>query len=210
MLDNWYLSNSIMFSVLFACCGLLACLDGCASHAIVLPHNSDRSRANILNVGEELTREVLPFHMGQSLYELHGIKPLRWYEVKISYPASIPARFSIAIVQDDSAKIFNLGRRLLNTEKLIFKADNIVPEVSGYDRVFAFVSVEPAGVVAKSHLREQQFVIFNIVCDEPLFGIPNQAWWVGFLVVFGVVIICSIPNFLPTVWLPGKSNKRRK
>ncbi|XP_057869676.2 uncharacterized protein LOC131076482 isoform X2 [Cryptomeria japonica] len=192
MLDNWYLSNSIMFSVLFACCGLLACLDGCASHAIVLPHNSDRSRANILNVGEELTREVLPFHMGQSLYELHGIKPLRWYEVKISYPASIPARFSIAIVQDDSAKIFNLGRRLLNTEKLIFKADNIVPEVSGYDRVFAFVSVEPA------------------VCDEPLFGIPNQAWWVGFLVVFGVVIICSIPNFLPTVWLPGKSNKRRK
>ncbi|GLJ14996.1 hypothetical protein SUGI_0244850 [Cryptomeria japonica] len=198
-----------MSSALFAFWGLLVCLHGCAAHAASLPQNFDRSSAKMLNVGEELTREVLPLSKGQSLYELHGLKAPRWYEVKISYPASIPARFSIAIVQDNSTKVFNLGRRLLNTEKLIFKADNIVPEVSGYDRIFALVSVEPAGVVAKSHFREQQFVIFNIVCDELLFGIPNQAWWVGFVVVLGIAIILSVTNFLPSEWLPRESSKER-
>lgn len=43
----------------------------------------------VLNVGEELWREILPLRMGSRLYRLEGIKPSTWYEVKISYPASV-------------------------------------------------------------------------------------------------------------------------
>ncbi|KAH9287827.1 hypothetical protein KI387_031944, partial [Taxus chinensis] len=132
------------------------------AHTTWIEDNVQQSRAKVLNVGEELIQEVLPLHMGQALYELYGLKASRWYEVKISYPASIPARFSIAIVKDNATIVFNLGRRLLNTEKQIFKADKIVPDASAYGKNFALVSVEPAGIVAKSHLKEQQFVIFNI------------------------------------------------
>jgi len=147
-----------------------------------------------------------PINMGQRIYELHGLKELRWYEVKISYPATIPASFSIAIVKDNSTKVFNLGRRLLNTEKLIFKAENILTEISGHGSICAFVSVQPAGVVAKSHLKEQEFVIFNIVCDELIYGIPTHAWWVGFLVIFVIIISFCIPTLLPSELLPRKSN----
>lgn len=189
-------------------CLLLLCLHGCFTfaRATLVLDTLDLSRTRILNVGEELTQEVLPLNMGQSIYELHGLKALRWYEVKISYPASIPASFSIAIVKDNSTKVSNLGRRLLNTEKLIFKAENIFTEISGHSRICAFVSVQPAGVVAKSHLKEQEFVIFNIVCDELIYGIPIHAWWIGFLVLFVIIISCYIPTLLPPELLPRKIN----
>lgn len=196
------------YSLIHYWCLLLLCLHGCFTfaHATLVLDTLDLSRTRVLNVGEELTQEVLPLNMGQRIYELHGLKELRWYEVKISYPATIPASFSIAIVKDNSTKVFNLGRRLLNTEKLIFKAENILMEISGHGSICAFVSVQPAGVVAKSHLKEQEFVIFNIVCDELIYGIPTHAWWVGFLVIFVIIISFCIPTLLPSELLPRKSN----
>lgn len=196
------------FSLIRYCCLLLLCLHRCFTfaHATLVLDTLDLSGTQVLNVGEELTREILPLNMGQRIYELHGLKALRWYEVKISYPATIPASFSIAIVKDNSTKVFNLGRRLLNTEKLIFKAENILTGISGHGRICAFVSVQPAGIVAKSHLKEQEFVIFNIVCDELIYGIPIHAWWVGFLVLFVIIISCCIPTLLPPELLPRKNN----
>lgn len=48
-----------------------------------------RADSKFLNVGEELLRETLPLQMGLRLYQLQGVKPYTWYEVKISYPASV-------------------------------------------------------------------------------------------------------------------------
>ncbi|KAL5582723.1 hypothetical protein UlMin_015165 [Ulmus minor] len=45
--------------------------------------------SKILKVGEELWKETLPLQMGSRLYQLQGLKPRTWYEVKISYPASL-------------------------------------------------------------------------------------------------------------------------
>jgi len=187
---------------------LLFWVHGCFTfaHTTAVLDTLDLSTTRLLNVGEELTQEVLPLDMGQRIYELHGLKALRCYEVKISYPSTIPASFSIAIVEDNSTKVINLGRRLLNTEKLIFKAENILTENLGHGKIYAFVSVQPAGIVAKSYLKEQEFVIFNIVCDELIYGIPIHAWWVGFLVVFVIIISCCIPSILPPELLPRKSN----
>ncbi|KAL5137315.1 hypothetical protein HKD37_10G027696 [Glycine soja] len=55
---------------------------------------------------------------------LLGLKPHTWYEVKISYLASIPASFSIQLKRNKSDVVLNNNRRLLNTEKLIFKTNS--------------------------------------------------------------------------------------
>ncbi|TYI71955.1 hypothetical protein E1A91_D07G025600v1 [Gossypium mustelinum] len=79
----------------------------------------------VLNVGEELKAETLPLKLGSRVYKLQGLKSLTWYEVKISYPASIPASFSLQLKKGDLESGLNRNRRLLNTEKLIFKTDNL-------------------------------------------------------------------------------------
>ncbi|XP_058083986.1 uncharacterized protein LOC131231710 [Magnolia sinica] len=170
------------------------------SSCISLQHQDNNNDVKVLNVGEELRQEQLPFRMGYRLYQLHGLKASMWYEVKISYPASIPASFSIQLKRDKSDLQFNMKRRLLNTEKLIFKADSNNMH-SGQGEVHVLVIVEPAGVVAKPHVHERQFVIFNIVCDELSFGIPRKAWWVGMLAFLCLGVALVIPNFLPSFLL---------
>ena len=56
-----------------------------------------RVHSKALNVGEELQRETLPLQMGSGLYKLQGLKPYTWYEVKISYPASVCISWYLSI-----------------------------------------------------------------------------------------------------------------
>jgi hypothetical protein len=49
----------------------------------------------------------------------------------------------------------SMNRRLLNTEKIIFKAQNSWP-------VYVLVTVEPEGVVAKPNVPERELAMFNI------------------------------------------------
>ncbi|RVX17287.1 hypothetical protein CK203_003464 [Vitis vinifera] len=124
--------------------------------------HGDMIDSKVLNVGKELWKETLQLQMGSCLYQLQGLKPYTWYEVKISYPASIPASFSIQLKRGNSDLGLNRKRRLLNTEKLIFKTDNL-DLFSIQDGMYVLVTVEPAGVVAIPHTRERELVIFNIV-----------------------------------------------
>ncbi|PQQ13901.1 uncharacterized protein Pyn_06405 [Prunus yedoensis var. nudiflora] len=149
----------------------------------------------VLNVGEELWKETLPLKMGSRLYQLQGLKPDTWYEVKISYPASIPARFSIQLKRGDLESALTGNRRLLNTEKLIFKTESLGSNDQG--GMYVLVSVEPEGVVAIPNVQEREHIIFNIVCDELLLGIPYKAWWVVGFVLVCLVLAFTIPAFLP-------------
>ncbi|KAL5155976.1 hypothetical protein HKD37_19G054934 [Glycine soja] len=151
----------------------------------------------ILKVGEELWRETLPLQGGSCFYQLQGLKPHTWYEVKISYPASIPASFSIQLKRNKSDVVLNNNRRLLNTEKLIFKTNSNQDEF-----LLVLVTVEPEGFPAKLHVAERQFIIFNIVCDELLLGIPHKAWWVVALALLCLGIAFIVPSFLPLHLLP--------
>ncbi|XP_058740559.1 uncharacterized protein LOC131612824 isoform X2 [Vicia villosa] len=87
-----------------------------------------------------------------------------WYEVKI------PASFSLQLKRNKSDVVLNNSRRLLNTEKLIFKTHSDQDEAH-----LVLVTVEPEGFPAKQHVPERKFIIFNIVCDELLLGIPYKA-----------------------------------
>ncbi|KAK4279911.1 hypothetical protein QN277_011611 [Acacia crassicarpa] len=151
----------------------------------------------ILRAGKELWRESMPLNGGSRLYQLRDLKPQTWYEVKISYPASIPARFAIQLEKDT---VLNNNRRLLNTEKLIFKTEN------NLDKTRVLVTVEPEGFVAIPHVPDRPFIIFNIVCDELLLGIPQQAWWVVVLAILclGIAFLVSFSH--PTFLLPKNQN----
>lgn len=161
---------------------------------------SDMVHSKALNVGEELWRETLPLQMGSRMYKLQGLKPYTWYEVKISYPASIPASFSIQLKRGNSSLALNHNRRLLNTEKLIFRTESLDSH-SHQGGIYVLATVEPEGIVAIPHVQERQYIIFNIVCDELLLGIPHKAWWVGLLVLLCLGFAFIIPSFLPSYLL---------
>ncbi|KAB2019839.1 hypothetical protein ES319_D07G023900v1 [Gossypium barbadense] len=154
----------------------------------------------VLNVGEELKAETLPLKLGSRVYKLQGLKSLTWYEVKISYPASIPASFSLQLKKGDLESGLNRNRRLLNTEKLIFKTDNL-DSINDQGGLHVLVTVEPEGFVAIPNTKEREFIIFNIVCDELLLGIPYYAWWVVAFVVLCLVSALIIPSYLPSYLL---------
>lgn len=160
----------------------------------------------VLNAGEELQRETLPLQMGSRLYRLRGLKSFTWYEVKISYPASIPASFSLELKRDKSDLALHMNRRLLNTEKIIFKTGSLDP--SNQDRMYVLVSVEPEGFVAIPNVPEREFILFNIACDELLLGIPYKARWVVVLVILCLGLAFFIPSFLPPYLLPKSPSPR--
>ncbi|XP_020244322.1 uncharacterized protein LOC109822516 isoform X2 [Asparagus officinalis] len=160
-----------------------------------LPHDQGQD-IQVLNVGKELVRQVLPLKMGQGVYNIHGLKETHWYEVKISYPASIPASFSLQVKSNVRDLWLRKNRRLLDTEKLIFKSDMSTLD-SGLGEMYIVVTVEPAGIVAKPGVRESEFVLFNIVCDELSLGIPHKAWWVGTAAILCLILASIIPYFLP-------------
>ncbi|KAJ8749749.1 hypothetical protein K2173_012300 [Erythroxylum novogranatense] len=162
------------------------------------PTLRNRVNGEVLNVGEELWEETLSLQMSSRIYLLQGLKPFTWYEVKISYPASIPTRFALQLKKDNSDSRFNLSRKLLNTEKLIFKTDSLSSDQS---KLYVMVTVEPEGFVAIPHVQERKDVIFNIVCDELLVGIPHKAWFVAFLALLCLVLALVIPRFLPSYLL---------
>uniref|UniRef100_A0ACD5X8X6 Uncharacterized protein n=1 Tax=Avena sativa TaxID=4498 RepID=A0ACD5X8X6_AVESA len=152
----------------------------------------EAEEARALRVGDELVGETMPLRHGRRLYRLAGLRPPAWYEVKISYPASIPSSFSIRLLNDPEAMedLGSKNRRLLNTEKIIFKAESARP-------VYVLVTVEPEGVVAKPNVPERELALFNIVCDELLLGIPHFAWWVGVAALISIMLASLAPYFLP-------------
>ncbi|KAJ0868369.1 hypothetical protein HanRHA438_Chr12g0573841 [Helianthus annuus] len=66
----------------------------------------------------------MPLQNGSRIYQLQGLRPKTCYEVKISYPASIPASFSLELKRGESELLPKHPTKLLNTEKLIFKNDD--------------------------------------------------------------------------------------
>ncbi|CAE5958104.1 unnamed protein product [Arabidopsis arenosa] len=180
-----------------------------------------------LYAGKELWKETLPLKSGSRVYKLQGLKSNSWYEVKISYPASIPALFTLQLLKNGVMGLhLNHMRRLLNTEKLIFKTESL-EEVDNKDGLYVLVTVEPEGIVAIPNSKERVSIIYNIgklllffltlvvsvvlllkseilmltVCEEQLLGIPYSSWSVVVLVVLCLVVALILPRFLPSYLL---------
>ncbi|KAF8084424.1 hypothetical protein N665_0718s0017 [Sinapis alba] len=162
-----------------------------------------------LNVGKELWKETLPLQSGSRVYRLEGLKSSSWYEIKISYPASIPALFSLQLLRNGEKGLkLNQMRRLLNTEKLIFKTETF-EQVDDKDGLYVLVTVEPEGIVAIPNFKERSFIIYNIVCEEQLLGIAYSCWSVVVLVVLCLVVAVILPRFLPSYLLIKDGDRNR-
>ncbi|CAN8304584.1 unnamed protein product [Cochlearia groenlandica] len=175
------------------------------------PCYSDESLLKTLYADKELWKETLPLKSGSRVYRLQGLKSSSWYEVKISYPASIPAMFSLQLLRDGAMglkKVNHMRRRLLNTEKLVFRTESL-EEVSSKDGLYVMVTVEPEGIVAMPDFKERENVIYNIVCEEQLLGIPYSSWSVVVLVVLCLVVAMIVPRFLPSYLLIKNGDRDR-
>ncbi|KAJ0257492.1 Caveolin-1 protein [Hirschfeldia incana] len=162
-----------------------------------------------LYAGKELWKETLPLRSGYRVYRLQGIKSSSWYEVKISYPASVPALFSLQLLRNAEKGLKkNQLRRLLNTEKLIFKTFSF-EQVGDKDGLYVLVTVEPEGIVAVPNFKERSFVIYNIVCEEQLLGIAYSCWSVVVLVVLCLAVAVILPRFLPPYLLSKDGDRKR-
>ncbi|KAL1532547.1 hypothetical protein AAHA92_32540 [Salvia divinorum] len=124
-----------------------------------------------------------------------------WYEVKVSYPASIPASFSLQLKNDTPYLGLNQGRKLLDTEKIIFKTDGITSLIEQGD-MSVLVNVESEGIVALSGKQEMEYIMFNIACDELLLSVPHESWYVVVFVLLGLVLAFVVPSYLPAFLLP--------
>ncbi|KAG7587263.1 hypothetical protein ISN45_Aa02g024800 [Arabidopsis thaliana x Arabidopsis arenosa] len=110
----------------------------------------------------------------------------------------IPARFSLKLLKNREMGLkLNQMRRLLNTEKLIFKVESL-EEVNNKAGLNVLVTVEPEGIVAIPNSKERSFIIYNIVCEEQLMGIPYSSWSVVILVALCLVVAFIVPRFLPS------------
>ncbi|KAJ9537446.1 hypothetical protein OSB04_030179 [Centaurea solstitialis] len=162
---------------------------------VVYVYRADR---NILNVGEELQKETLPLQSGSRVYQLEGLKPSTWYEVKISYPASIPASFSLQLNKGNSDLLLRPQRKLLNTEKLIFKNDL----QNNQNETYVMLTVEPEGWLRYLMERREKCKLTSLllaVVDELLVGIPHKAWLVAIVAVVCLGVAFVIPSFLPSL-----------
>ncbi|CAN7099080.1 unnamed protein product [Brassica rapa subsp. narinosa] len=173
-------------------CYLLLCL---IVFIIAAPCHSHESLfgGKTLYAGKELRKESLPLQSGSRVYRLRGLKSSSWYEVKISYPASIPALFSLELLRNGERGLkLKQMRRLLNTEKLIFKTESF-DKVDDKEGMYVLVTVEPEGIVAIPNFKERSFIIYNIgklfltTTISLLLGIAYSCWSVVVLVVLCLV-----------------------
>uniref|UniRef100_A0A1J3CGB8 Uncharacterized protein n=1 Tax=Noccaea caerulescens TaxID=107243 RepID=A0A1J3CGB8_NOCCA len=182
-------------SCLFLCLIVFTFAVPCYSH-------ERRFDRKTLYAGKELWKETMPLQSGSRVYRLDGLKSNSWYEVKISYPASIPAQFSLQLLRNGVMGLkLNQMRRLLNTEKLIFKTESLEEVNNKDDGLYVLVTVEPEGIVAIPNFKERSFIIYNIVCEEQLLGIAYSCWPVVVLVVLCLVVALILPRFLPSYLL---------
>lgn len=157
----------------------------------------------VLKVGEERRFERLPYIDGSSCeYEIEGLQIGKWYEVKISYPASIPADFDITFTQHWRRAAH--GRKLLNAEKTTFYIDRMSPPQDSEPLGHVRVVVHPTGVRSIYHPKDHEFMIYNILCEEVVLGLPKQAWWVGCLAVLMVCAAIYISGKIPPSIAPAE------
>ncbi|XP_068715547.1 uncharacterized protein [Montipora foliosa] len=95
-----------------------------------------------------------------------------------------PTDFNIHLISKDA--LGRLTRQLLNVDKMVFENPLAVTEqFANVTAIRTGVPMEPASIAEP--------VIYNIVLEELLLGVPCHVWRLAFLVV---VIICLTVKYL--------------
>jgi len=106
----------------------------------------------------------------KKFYRFSHLRSVTSYEVKISYPATFPVAFYIELVDERKANP-RTGRRLLNTEKMMFATPEDVEQFTLYSKIA--VEVEWHGITWKQNLTKVP-VVYNIHVGSVVGGIPFE------------------------------------
>eukprot|EP00741_Cyanophora_paradoxa_P008496 tig00001336_g8221.t1 len=155
---------------------------------------SDQSEVVPLVVNDSQLQRIT--YGGWRLFALTALRPHAHYEVRISYPATMPSKFSLRLIGDAEK---DLRRSLFNTEKLMFKT-GALGEILGFSlpRGLSYtvcVEVEAEGVSFQS--KAPNFVQFNIVLEELFYDIPYGAIKLG--VVASLALVLAFVFAVPAV-----------
>ena len=152
-----------------------------ALQLVILLHLIPQRHCKVLTPGLSIDNEII-YPNQPVMYDVQDLIPSHQYEVRISYPASIPTYFTIRV---DDGKT-NPDHRRLNTEKLII--DGIVTRI--------YVYAEPEGIAPLIDLKLRP-TPYNIVVEELLYGVPISA----FRLVFAIITLLGIGWKFVVPWL---------
>ena len=128
-------------------------------------------------------------------YELLGLKPGHQYEARVSYPASIPAKVTLQLVGAKSSSTgLHLGRRLLDTEKIIFSVSTD-GSVAGHPHPLLLLTAQSTSPHRDGPQGGSPLIVYNILIQELWLGIPTDTLP---LIIFALVLLLAV--FLNLPW----------
>lgn len=179
--------------------GILACL------AVALASTPSEL---CLAPGDQALQQFVNFEVSNS-YCLRELSPDSSYELRVSYPATQPTLFTLTLFEADPLAGHlpgraTHGRKLLDTEKLVFATDEqgrvLHPALSAAtpaERVWLRVAASPLGV---SHLGQRAGTQYNLALDPVYLGvIPGTARPIIGAAVLTVVVLIA------TAWWLARS-----
>ncbi|KAJ7382861.1 hypothetical protein OS493_032230 [Desmophyllum pertusum] len=166
--------------------------DGCSRTLVFLnlvlitsiPNTSGLIR---LEPEKPLLNQVL-HHRKTVVYHLVQLERSRSYELRVSYPSTTPTDFYIQLAPQEAVQR-RKTRKLLNIDKLVFRND-LTEQFANVTAIRAGVPYDPASLAEP--------VVYNIVLEELLLGIPWHAWRLVVLVILiaYVTVKCFVPRVL--------------
>eukprot|EP00123_Amoebidium_parasiticum_P011359 comp20673_c0_seq1/m.26846 comp20673_c0_seq1/g.26846 ORF comp20673_c0_seq1/g.26846 comp20673_c0_seq1/m.26846 type:complete len:177 (-) comp20673_c0_seq1:105-635(-) len=132
-------------------------------------------------------------------YFLDDLDPSTSYELRISYPATMPTDFEMVIIDRPKEVPSNpTRRRLLNTERIrIDPPDTQISAGSQRHQCWVRVTARHTGVSFRPELQNPP-VVYNIVVASLILGVPTDALGLVGVAVVGLVVVgwLGVPWFL--------------
>ncbi|KAL0052463.1 hypothetical protein WJX82_002615 [Trebouxia sp. C0006] len=142
-----------------------------------------------LTPGRSSDREILRF--GSESISLEDLKPDTGYEVRVSYPATVPSKVTLQLISRNSAQpVHTYRRQLLDTEKIIFYTDDLATN-QGQEHMVE-LQAEATGIHRDGPAAIPEYFLYNIVLVELVLGVPRDAFPVVVMVFFAVVVVALL------------------
>jgi hypothetical protein len=136
----------------------------------------------VIDLVPDVTRFRESLRPGESkLYRMTNLQSEKKYEIRVSYPATMPAIFTIKVSNELSSLRGTHNKKLLNIEKEIFEAKS--------QEMYAHVHVEREGESWDPKIRDSP-IIFNIIVETLVFGsVPSSAIRLIILVIVSMTLV---------------------
>ncbi|KAL9967081.1 hypothetical protein ACROYT_G025244 [Oculina patagonica] len=136
-------------------------------------------------------------HSGKTaVYHLVQLEPGRSYELRVSYHSTTPTDFYIQMIPQE-ALVKGKQRKLLNIDKLVF-SNHLTEQYANVTAIRTGIPYDPASLAEP--------VVYNIVLERLLLGIPWHSWRLVVLVL--VITYFTVKCFVPfTLSFIGQSLK---